>query len=327
MIQQKQFKHGLAAAALSAATVASAQSLYSAEATARANAIGFGNFVQPAPHELFQNSPVPLPGLVALREANVTNAAQGGLAGGMGTASASTETAGLHLMAVANASVISNEWTVPNPNASGGAVASALFRDVLSFDVAGAAPDAVYTVIALVRVDAQSMIDGTLGGAAAPSFLSGSSSWRSAVSMATSQGWLFEDDRRSDCSWNGQMTCTGNDPGVFQVGFSVTNLSRIVFQMSAIAEAHAGALLAGPGTVGMSSTLDMSHTLAWGGVLDVRDANGDAVSTYSLVGLGSGFDFRNAHVSAVPEPASAMMTLAGVLVLLGARRRRAGQGV
>ena len=313
-----------AAAVVAVSGTASAQSLYSAEVSAGANAIGFGSVVQPPTRELSNNSAVRFNPLIATREAQLTHNAAAALLVGRSTASAGAEAGAIKLQTVASGSVSASDYSAPNPNASGQANASALFRDVLIFNVAGAAAGAPFTVLARFNIDAASMLNATLVTAISPSFVSASSEWRTRVSMAGDSGWLFQDDRQSGCQWVGSMVCSGATPGPVSVGFTVTHGSRVVFQMSGTARSLGGALLAGPGSAYAESVVDMGHTLAWGGVTAVVDAAGQPVGNFSMVGLGSGVDFRLPFVSAVPELSPAPLLLAGLAMLGWLTRRRLG---
>lgn len=59
---------------------------------------------------------------------------------------------------------------------------------------------------------------------------------------------------------------------------------------------------------------DLGHSLYWAGISELRDANGNLITDYSLVS-GSGVDYRNSLVptSTVPVPASIWLFLSGLL--------------
>ena len=57
----------------------------------------------------------------------------------------------------------------------------------------------------------------------------------------------------------------------------------------------------------------------------LADPNGVAVTNFSAVSAASGFDYRHAYVTAVPEPAPALLMLAGLMSLMGVTRLRASR--
>lgn len=320
---QRRIRHLLLTGAVAATTAtnpASAQSLYYGEVTAGANAIGFGRVVQPPTQGLLRDSPVPFSPLIATREANLTDNAAAATLVGRSTALASAEAGAIRLQTTTSGWVTAGGFSSPNPNASGQALATARFRDVLIFDVANAAPGASFTVAVTFGLQVDSRLNATLVASSPPSFVVATSEWQTRVSMVGGTGWLFQDNRRASCQWAGAMVCNGDTPGLVTVLFSATNGSRNVFEMSATARSFAGGLLAGPGSVFAESIVDMGHTLAWGGVTSVLDAAGQPVTHFSMVGLGSGVDFRLPFVTAVPEPAGGAMALAGLALLMVWRR-------
>ena len=308
-----------------AAPAALAQSLYSAEVSAGANAILAGT-VQPPPAELSQQAAAPFATLSVSRDANTTASAQGAYAGGSSTAWSGPDAGGLHLGTTALASVTSDAWLSPNPNASGSSVATGLFRDVFQFNVPGAAPGTAFTVAAQIRIDAGTMVDGLLLNTTTPSFFSGSTSWQTRVSMGSSSGWLLQDERQGGCQWTAPtaaLSCSDPSPGLANVAFVLSTGSNVVFEMSATARSFAGAYLAGPGGASAGASVDMGHTLAWGGVQAVHDADGNAVDLYTMTGMGSGFDFRQSYASAVPEPGGVALWMLGLAAVAGLRWPRA----
>lgn len=79
------------------------------------------------------------------------------------------------------------------------------------------------------------------------------------------------------------------------------------------------------GTVSSNSLADFSNTLGWGGISALHDSNGDPIDLARLqLASDSGFDYRQAYVSAVPEPATAALWLASLTGLVFQLRRRVG---
>ena len=72
------------------------------------------------------------------------------------------------------------------------------------------------------------------------------------------------------------------------------------------------------GAGGAESLADMSHTLLWGGIGAVYDAQGNAVTNFNLVSSSS-FDYRNAAV--VPVPTASWLFVSGLFGMLGYLRR------
>jgi hypothetical protein len=68
------------------------------------------------------------------------------------------------------------------------------------------------------------------------------------------------------------------------------------------------------------TTADLEHTATWGGFAEVRDANGDLVTNYTFSST-SGTNY----VTAVPEPGTISLFLAGSCALGFARRRPSGR--
>lgn len=66
----------------------------------------------------------------------------------------------------------------------------------------------------------------------------------------------------------------------------------------------------------------LGNTIAWGGIVDLRDANGALITDFSALSATSGFDYANAYVSAVPVPTAAWLFGTGLLGLVGMAQRK-----
>ncbi len=77
---------------------------------------------------------------------------------------------------------------------------------------------------------------------------------------------------------------------------------------------------------GASATFqaNLSDTIGWGGIVELRDASGNRVTDFTAISAASGFDYRQSAL--VPEPASWGLLLAGALALGGWVRTRRGGG-
>lgn len=68
-------------------------------------------------------------------------------------------------------------------------------------------------------------------------------------------------------------------------------------------------------------TTDMSHTIAWNGISEVRDADGAPISGFGAVSADTGYDYARAFAAPVPEPHSWALMAAGLAALRLYRRR------
>lgn len=304
--------------ALSALTCASAQAQvqYFGSVSTTASVNNLGTPVYDSDEDSL-NAATPFGTLESFSGASATIPALGDAADGSGRSWVRAELGSVHLRAEASASVIAPTALASNINSSGDATAESLFSEVLVFGVPAAAAGTVFSVTARFRLDAARTGSGTLTGTSHPSFFNASSSWSTRVSMANGpQGYLFEDERGGQCTGLNDPVCIGDAPGWFTVTFDMMTQTNTLIQMSGLTRATAGVLVLGEGYGSAGAVGDLGHTLAWDGVLEVRDGD-ELIEDYSLMGLGSGFDFRQP----VPEPAQQWLGLAGLAALAFARRR------
>lgn len=72
---------------------------------------------------------------------------------------------------------------------------------------------------------------------------------------------------------------------------------------------------------GGNSTCDASNSSYWGGILEVLDGNGNAVSDWTISSL-SGTDYAGSFAPAVPEPTTWLMMIIGLGAIGAAKRRQ-----
>jgi hypothetical protein len=84
------------------------------------------------------------------------------------------------------------------------------------------------------------------------------------------------------------------------------------------------AAIQGGGNAVSSGVSNLAHTVAWGGISELRDPGGVLVDDFSAFSTSNGIDYRHAYVSAVPESGTAALRAAGLLVLWRKARTCAG---
>ena len=114
----------------------------------------------------------------------------------------------------------------------------------------------------------------------------------------------------------GTHTFTGSPPGNFSLTGTFIFGAPSVLTMILSANSNESWLDGFSGAA--TAEGDFAHTLTWGGFTEVRDANGNLVTSYTVTS-DSGTDWSKPV--AVPEPATISLVATG-LVALGVRRRR-----
>lgn len=131
-------------------------------------------------------------------------------------------------------------------------------------------------------------------------------------------------------------TQTGGGAGVQTYTIEFVFGQSITFQMlghaysSANASADFYASQNGNGASSADATFaaDLAHTMGWGGIDELRDAQGRLLTSFTALSAASGFDYRLSYLDAaavVPEPATTALLIAGLAglgALAGARRRK-----
>lgn len=153
------------------------------------------------------------------------------------------------------------------------------------------------------------------------------SEWRAGLILANAQGswpYLIEwEGWRHESVVDGEHEGMGNaQPGtmLFTVPLTVGSLMNVRLygsvnaRSSVSAGGYADSYVVVLDAIGHA---DLGNTIAWGGIVSLTDAQGRAVSGFSALSSGSGFDYAAAYVAAVPEPAALLQMLAGLLLLIG----------
>ena len=250
---------------------------------------------------------------------------------GLGKSWSEVAVGGLHVYALSQAVAGGQGPT----QATGSGRAVGFVSDFFGLSVPGQASGAAFTVTAQVRVD------GAAGATTTPSW-TGAFQQNRADAFSDWQSWvrviqgangpnLVELRARQDCS---ARTSFSTPPGCVSSGLTgmqtisfpmVNNGGLLQLDMRGWASAGTSVNLS-IGQVSADSWSDLGHTIAWGGITELRDANNQLVSNFSAFSASSGFDYRNAYVSVVPElPTPALTVLGlGLMGLFSLHRRRTG---
>lgn len=267
---------------------------------------------------------LPVGPVVSSNGFNATGAhsAGGGALDGRSNARARAEVGGVHVFAASNAEVINGdplgvEYTQTRGFASG------VFVDYFLLNVPAAPAGAPISVTASIRIDGSVNSGG--GTSHAGSTFSSSASWTSSLLMTPASGGpgLYERSDSAVCSDSSYgSSCNGGAPGLVGFSFVVSNQTQVRLQFQASVNSFARIDVSGGGHATAVGEADLYNTMAWGGIQSVQSPAGDVYADYAAVSASSGFDYRNAYVSAVPEPGPALLWLCGLALLTATRLRR-----
>jgi hypothetical protein len=238
------------------------------------------------------------------------------------SASARVNTAGIHLTAVATAQVFS-----PGPTASvySSAEARGGFSDHFSISAPGLVGTAGTVTVAFVLSGAPSNSGGPVPNLDGQGWGS-VSSWKAAFNLVGNDHAVrWEGDRSYSLDAFNSITDGNANFGTQSFTLPIVFGSRLDLSFSGTVEVRAGASSTIPGvpaTLDAFGALDLGNTLAWGGITDLRDANGVAVTEFDATSSDTGFNYAQAYV-AVPEPGTFAILLTGMLGLAARRGARA----
>jgi hypothetical protein len=197
-----------------------------------------------------------------------------------------------------------------NPEAfAPGFGSSASFRDDWTFDAEGLAGTAGTAVVRFT-------IDGTLTAIpqGTPTY-----TWQ-ANSTYANANYTFGANNPTSVTKSQRLYGDGRTSGTMFLGIEQTHVLNFTFgQTLEDVKLQITTYTLAAGSYGYSSTTtaDLSHTANWGGIVEVRDSNGDLVTNYSFTSA-SGTDFTQP----IPEPGTCVLLILGGLVFNAARARR-----
>ena len=252
---------------------------------------------------------------------------------GLGIAWSQVEVGGVHVFAQAQ-SVAGGAQLL---RVTGGGNASGFMSDYFKLSVPGAASGASFTVTARVNVAGSAFAETLPGWTAAyqgSGNLAAFSNWATWMRVMRSDNGqkLAELRAGEDCDartnqGSGPFCRVSGQPGLQTITFQMQN-NGLAVQLDMRGWASAGTSIYQPQTlVTADSFADLGRSITWGGISALQDASGQLVDNFAAVSATSGFDYRNAYVSAVPEVSGSLMLLAGLALLGAGWRRRLGRSV
>ena len=252
---------------------------------------------------------------------------------GLGIAWSQVGLGGVHVFAQAQS--VASGAQLLRVTAQGGA--SGFMSDFFTLNVPGAASGASFTITAQVNV-AGSAFAETLPGWTAAYQRSGQlgaishwATWMRVMQGDTGQK-LAELRAGQDCVARTNVGSApfcqeSGQPGLQTITFQMQN-NGLAVQLDMRGWASATTSVFEPQThVTADSFADLGHSITWGGITALRDASGQRVDNFAAVSGTSGFDYRHAYVSAVPEVPGSLMLLAGLAMLGAGWRRGLGRSV
>lgn len=241
------------------------------------------------------------------------------------TARSLVQTAGIHLNAWSSSTVLGGDTYSYSEAYASGNVSD---QFVLNSPFAAAGSSGVATVAFSVSGSLQNTFWGP--DATGNNSLWGRSNaeWRAGFMLrdAANQGLAWEGfQRQSDL--NGASDLMGNAvPGTFlftmPVVFGQTLNLSIYGTVIANSSAHNSYAMTNLSEIDVTGDAAFGNTIAWGGIVDLRDANGAAITDFSALSADTGFNYANAYVAPVPVPAAAWLFGSGLLGLIGLGRRK-----
>lgn len=317
----------LACAVLSLAAAAAVSAAeFKVSTWADSQSTGTGGLVDnPPPDTDETTSATPGVSVTSSSGASLTNLWDAGSAAwnGTGNASAMVDTTGIHVYAAGSAEVIDGQPFF-SQSTRGDAIADGEFTDTFVLQANGISAGT------FLRARAEIVVDSLLTASAndvdyAPiDEVWGGSSWFVTVRIRANGFTQLDTFFRSpDCvhrlaTFPTALCSPSSAREVVYFDVPVGGITEV--RLHGTVQAGGLVTLETGGYASAGGTANLSNTVEWGGVLELRTQSDEIVTDYSMVSAATGVDYRYAQT--VPEPGAAFSVASAIAALALARRAR-----